>query len=87
MRSPAIITPGVDRVLAFGFGFFGNIMGVIAAALVIYVWASGGLPDEIPARRRHAARVAISAGLGCLAVFALVLVVMVLAAANHETLF
>jgi hypothetical protein len=85
MREPAVFSPNADKMVAFVVGFFGILWGIFMTTLVIYIWAGGGPPDERDARRRHAARVAMASGLGCLVL--VILILFVNAANNHETVF
>jgi hypothetical protein len=65
-RQPFIVGPAVDKLLGFLAGFFGNVMGLIATIVVMFVWAGGNPTPETPQRRSHATSVSLWSGLGCL---------------------
>jgi low affinity Fe/Cu permease len=65
-RQPFILGPTADKVLGFLAGMFGQLIGVVATIVVMFVWAgSDPLPDT-QIRRDHATAVSIWSGMGCL---------------------
>jgi len=64
-RQPFIVSLGADKVLGFLAGFFGSVMGLIAAIVVMFVWAGSDPQPDTEERRRHARSVSIWAGVGC----------------------
>jgi hypothetical protein len=64
-RQPFIVGPSADSVLGLVVGFFGSVLGLIATIVVMYVWAGSDPGFDTNDRRRHAARVSVWAGVGC----------------------
>ena len=46
-------------------GVFGNVVGLIGAVVVMYLWAGNDGSRETAIRRQHAASVWMWAGVGC----------------------
>jgi hypothetical protein len=86
-RQPFIVGFGADKVLGFLAGFFGSVMGLIAAIVVMFVWAGGDPQPDTEGRRRHARSVSIWAGAGCAfpAILAFVLLFVLMAGAVMVT--
>lgn len=67
MRPPFIIGPMADKIIGFIAGMFGQILGIIATIVVMFLWAGNGSPDaEIETRREHAKQVSLWSAAGCI---------------------
>ncbi len=76
-KEPYIVGPTIDMFLGFLLGFFLIVIGLVATIVAIYIWAGGASGAESALRRRHAARVVISAAFGLAAAFVLLLMVVI----------
>jgi hypothetical protein len=72
-----IVGPTIDMFLGFLLGFFLIIIGLLATIVAMYIWAGGVSGPESALRRRHGARVVISAAFGLAAAFVLLLMVVI----------
>jgi hypothetical protein len=72
-----LVGPTIDMFLGFLLGFFLIVFGLLATIVAMYIWAGGASGAESALRRRHAARVVISAAFGLAAAFVLLLMVVI----------
>jgi hypothetical protein len=88
-RQPFIVGEMADKVLAFFAGVIGNVLGLIATIVVMFMWAGSDPTPEVQERRNHANSVSVWSGIGCAipAVLLLLGILSLLAGATHSTGF
>jgi hypothetical protein len=77
-RQPFIVGATADKVVGFFAGLFGSVMGVIAAIVVMFLWAGSGPGPDVDDRRHHATSVSIWSAVGCALPVIVVILVLVL---------
>ena len=75
-RQPFIVGELADKVLGFMAGMLVPV-GLIAAVVVMYMWAGNGPTEDAPRRRNHAKSVLIWSGFGSLLTLALLAVFLI----------
>ncbi len=88
-RQPFIVGEMADKVLAFFAGVIGNVLGLIATIVVMFMWAGSDPTPEVQERRNHANSVSVWSGIGCAipAVLLLLGIMGLFAAASHGSGF
>jgi hypothetical protein len=86
-RQPFIVGTAADKVLGFLAGAFGSVVGVIAAIVVMFLWAGSGPEPDVEERRQHATSVSIWSGVGCAlpAIFLILILVLGVAVFTGST--
>jgi hypothetical protein len=84
-RGRYIVGEAIDKLLGFGAGLFGSVLGLIATIVVMYLWAGNDTTLEVEKRRAHATTVSVWAGVGCLVPVVILVIVFILGAVAFTT--